>query len=141
VPKGFNRGRIPDGLQTKKRWLQQTAQRIEALRKVLESEPPLPERVALQGIGEERAIEYRRKTSSRVTVVERPCNRLLVAGYPGNTETGRAALRRWLHRKAHIHLTTRLASLAKERGFEFGRVLVRSQRSRWGSGSKPKTSA
>ena len=139
VPKGFDRGRIPSVLQKKKRWLVNASQRIEAQRKVSESEPPLPERMALQGIGEEWTIEYRPRKSTRVTVVERPGNRLLISGNTGNTETCRAALRRWLHRKARIHLTTRLASLAKERGFQFDRVLVRSQRTRWGSCSRRKT--
>ena len=139
VPKGFDRGRIPSLLQKKKRWLERTFERIEAQRRVSESEPPLPERLALQGICEEWTIEYRPRKSSRVTVVERPGSRLLVSGDIAKVETCRAALRRWLHRKAYIHLTTRLSTLAKERGFEFGRVLVRSQRTRWGSCSKRKT--
>jgi predicted metal-dependent hydrolase len=139
VPKGFNRGQITDVLQKKRRWLEKASQRIEAQRKISESEPLLPERMALQGIGEEWTIEYRQKKSSRVTVVERPSYRLLVSGNTDKIETCRAALRRWLSRKAHAKLKPWLASLAKEHGFQFGRVLVRSQRTRWGSCSRRKT--
>lgn len=138
VPMGFDRGRIPNLLQKKKRWLANASQRIEAQRKFSESEPPLPERMALQGIGEDWTIEYRQKKSSRVTVVERPGYRLLVSGNTDNIETCRATLRRWLSRKAHVKLKPWLASLAKERGFQFGRVIVRSQRTRWGSCSRRK---
>lgn len=139
VPKGFDRGRIPSLFQKKKRWLANASERIEAQRKVSESEPPLPERMALQGIGEEWTIEYGPKKSLRVTVVERPGYRLLVSGNTANLEICRAALRRWLQRKAHIHLKSWLVTLAKGRGFKIGRVLVRSQRTRWGSCSRGKT--
>jgi len=141
VPKGFDHGRIPSLLQKKKRWLENTSKRIEEQRKLLESERPgmLPGRLALQGIGEEWTIEYRPRKSSRVTVVERPGYPLLVSGDTANIEICRAALRRWLNRKAHVQLKSWLVTLAKEHGFKIGRVIVRSQRTRWGSCSRGKT--
>jgi predicted metal-dependent hydrolase len=139
VPKGFDHGRIPSLLQKKKRWLERVSERIEAQRKLLETEPPgaLPERMALRGIGEEWVVEYNK--SPHMKTVERPGNRLRVSGDTANIEICRAALRRWLNRKAHVQIKPWLATLAKEHGFKFGRVIVRSQRTRWGSCSRHKT--
>ena len=141
VPKGFNRGRIPDLLKKNKKWLEQASERIEAQRKFFEPEPPgaLPERISLRGIGEEWAIDYRATESPSVTAVERLGNRLLVFGDTDNIEACKAALRRWLNRKTHEHLKPWLLRLAEERGFEVYRVLVKAQRTRWASCSGNKT--
>lgn len=140
VPKGFDRSRILGLLEKKKRWLEQASERIETQRKFFEPEPPgaLPERLALRGIGEEWAVEYRPTESPQVTAVERPCNRLLVFGDTDNIEACKSALRRWLNRKTHGDIEPWLLRLAKERGFELNRVLVKSQRTRWASCSKQK---
>jgi predicted metal-dependent hydrolase len=95
--------------------------------------------MALQGIGEQWTIEYRPKKSPQTRIVELSGNHLLVLGKTADFEICRAALRRWLRRRAHTQLKSWLVHLAKERGFEFGRVLVKSQRTRWGSCSKSKT--
>lgn len=138
VPKGFDHGRIPSLLEKKKRWLEQATERIEAQRKFFEPEPPgvLPERLALRGIGEEWAVEYRPTESPHVTAVERPGNRLLVFGDTDNIEACKAALRRWLNRKTHEHIKTWVIRLAEERSFDLNRVLVKCQRTRWASCSR-----
>lgn len=54
----------------------------------------------------------------------------------GDASDGRAvrqALRRWLTDRATDFLTPALHACARELGFDFQRVLVRRQRSRWGS--------
>jgi hypothetical protein len=141
VPKGFEHGRIPGFLEKKKLWLEQASERIEAQRKFFEPEPPgaLPERLALRGIGEEWAVDYRPTESSHVTAVERPGNRLLVFGDTDDIEACRAALRRWLNRKTHDHIKTWITRLAQERGFDLRGVLVKCQRTRWASCSSRKT--
>jgi predicted metal-dependent hydrolase len=138
VPKGFDRGRIPSLLEKKRRWIGNALKRTEEQRQFLQSEPVgvLPVQLALQGIGEQWTIEYRPRKSSRVTVVERPGCRLLVSGNTDNIESCRVSLRRWLNRKAHEQIEPWLATLAEKHRFKFGRVIVRSQRTRWGSCSR-----
>jgi len=141
VPQGFDHDRIPGLLEKKKRWIEQAFERIDTQRKFFEPEPSgtLPERLALRGIGEEWAVDYRATESPYVTAAERPGNRLLVFGDTDNTEACKAALRRWLNRKTHERLKPWLLRLAEERGFEVNRVLVKSQRTRWASCSRRKT--
>ncbi len=141
VPKGFDHGRIPGLLEKKRRWLEQASKRIETQRKFFEPEPPgaLPERLALRGIGEEWAIDYRPTESPHVTAVERAGNRLLIFGDTDSTEACKAALRRWLSRKTHEHIKAWIMRLAEEHSLDLNRVLVKSQRTRWASCSKRRT--
>lgn len=138
VPKGFDRDRIPGLLNKKKRWLERATERIETQRKFFEPELPwmVPNRVTLRGMNEEWAVDYRPTDSPRVTAVEREGRRLLVYGDTNNSTACRHAFRRWLNRKARGYLLPWLVRLADERSFHLGRVLVKSQRTRWASCSR-----
>jgi len=141
VPKGFDQGRIPGLLEKKKQWLEQASARIDVQRKFFEPEPPnkLPERLALRGIGEEWAVQYRPTKSKYVTAVERLGSRLLIFGCIDDIEACKSAIRRWMNRKTHEHIRAWLLRLSEERSFDLKRVLVKSQRTRWASCSKRKT--
>ena len=58
---------------------------------------------------------------------------LAVAGSTGHGQPVRQALRRWLTERARQVLAPMLAECARELGFSYQRVLVRRQRTRWGS--------
>jgi len=58
---------------------------------------------------------------------------LVLAGGQGNGPSVSHALRRWLTERAHRVLPPLLAQCARELGFSYGRVLIRRQRTRWGS--------
>lgn len=141
VPKGFDRERIPGILRSKNQWLERAQEKIETQRKFFEPEPPgkVPERMMLRGIGEEWSVDYRPTESPRVTAVERDGHRLLVYGDTDNPAACKAALRRWLNRKAHEHLVPWLHRIADNKRFIFKRVLVKSQKTRWASCSKAGT--
>ena len=141
VPRGFDESRIPGILYRKRDWLTKVGERFEEQRKFLSPEPPgkLPERITLRVIGEEWAIEYRTTDAETVSAVERSANRLLVYGDTDNGLACKDALRRWLARKTKEHIVPWLVRLARERKFELGNVLVKSQRTRWASCSSKKT--
>jgi len=141
VPKGFDEARIPGILDKKRDWLRKVTQRFEEQRKFLSPEPPgqLPERISLRVIGEEWAIDYRTTAAEHVSGVERPGHRLLVLGDIDSTNAVKAALQRWLSRKAHEHLVTWTRRLAEKNQLDVKHVTVKSQRTRWASCSASRT--
>ena len=58
---------------------------------------------------------------------------LILAGGTDNGQSIRQALRRWLMARAHQVLSPLLAQCAHELGFSYERILIRRQRTRWGS--------
>ncbi|HJS89725.1 MAG TPA: SprT family zinc-dependent metalloprotease [Steroidobacteraceae bacterium] len=58
---------------------------------------------------------------------------LILAGGTDNGQSVRQALRRWLMTRAHQVLSPLLAQCAHELGFSYERILIRRQRTRWGS--------
>jgi predicted metal-dependent hydrolase len=58
---------------------------------------------------------------------------LSISGESAAARDLRHVLRRWLIQRASDVLCTALVGCAKERGFEFKRVVIRRQRTRWGS--------
>ena len=101
----------------------------------------LPERLELRCLGAEWRVEYSSvfaqvEGQARTVAREKPERLLLVAGDVRDTVACRAALRRWLRRKARSTVVPRLAVLAYERGFSTGPVSVRAQRTRWASCSR-----
>ncbi len=57
----------------------------------------------------------------------------MVSGPVNDEERCKAALRRWLARRARDTLEPWLTALAVDTGLTFKRVTIRSQRTRWGS--------
>lgn len=140
IPRGFDRRRIPELVDSKRDWIDKTRRRFEARRLRFELDPPrLPERIVLAAVDEEWLVEYRpQKDAGRLGVAARAGSgrRLVVSGSLENDEACRQALRGWLTRRAREELVPRLASLAKEHGLAYQRVSIRQQQSRWGSFSR-----
>jgi predicted metal-dependent hydrolase len=135
VPRGFDRRLLPTLIAQKQRWLERAWARLQAGRGRPERAAPasLPATLDLRAVGEEWTVEYRATTSAHVSARAGPGHRLLVAGRVADRHGCVAALRRWLGRKAHQHLEPWLEQLGDEGGFQYNRVLIKSQRTRWGS--------
>jgi predicted metal-dependent hydrolase len=142
VPHGFRQRTIPELIENKRDWIERAAARVEARRRRLEADPPrLPDRIVLPAVAEEWGVEYRPRTSAGTgtAVRERRDRQLVVTGDVDDFVACRDALCRWLRRRAGRALVPRLAEIAAEHGFEYRRVSVRQQRTRWGSCSRKKT--
>ncbi len=148
VPRGFDQRHIPDVLADKREWIARATRQMEERRARLAVHPPcLPAQISLPAVAEEWQVEYRAPEGAEeaavrcgreraVRVREAAGHRLVVAGDPRDFEGCKRGLLRWLSRRAHIELPRRLEALAREHGFEYGRVTVRQQRTRWGSCSR-----
>ena len=135
VPRGFDQRLLPAVLAQEARWLERAWERLQAAQGQVEpaARGELPATIHLRALGEEWTVEYRATASPHVSALARPGHKLLVLGHIADRQACFAALRRWLSRKAHQHLEPWLARLGREGGFQWSRVLIKSQRTRWGS--------
>jgi predicted metal-dependent hydrolase len=135
IPRGFDRGRIPEVLEQKRDWIEQALRRFPT-----KPEPYRPpERIALQAVGEEWTVEYETGDPGRVTLVKRGDRALHVSGAINRPELVRRVLERWLTIQAQRHLVPWLYRTAGELEFTLKGVSVRTQRTRWGSCSRRST--
>lgn len=146
VPRGFDTRRLPQMVAAKEAWIERAWARLTA-REVRQGqsaarEAPsreLPRSIALEAVGEAWTVTYRRTGAAAVTVRQSARRSLTVSGKTRSAPLVRAALKRWLLRRAHEGLEPWLARLAREGGYRYERVLIKCQRTRWGSCSARKT--
>ncbi len=84
-------------------------------------------------MNEDWTIEYRTGRSAAVRISSPADGVLHATGAVDDAAPLRAALRRWLKRRAQPVLDERIRELAGKHGFRFARLTIRHQRSRWGS--------
>jgi predicted metal-dependent hydrolase len=135
VPRGFDRGRVPEILAQKRRWIERAAARSDTYRTWLEAEASrFPDRLELRSIGEMWTVDYQQRPRSSITTARAlPGSRLLVSGRADDAAACQAALTRWLKRRARAALVPLLLGLAAEHGFEVKSVRVGAQRTVWGT--------
>ncbi|MBV6415699.1 MAG: hypothetical protein CMLOHMNK_00212 [Steroidobacteraceae bacterium] len=75
----------------------------------------------------------RARLIARLMSGEGPRGRLELHGAPAGPDMVRPLLRAWVGIRAGAGLAPRLAALAQAAGFRYGRMVVRRQRTRWGS--------
>jgi len=110
-------------------WIER--KRAEAQRHAIAAEPFPPSHIALAGCGELWRVHLAGGTGRlRLSIAS---GIITVHGTGRDGRELRQALRRWLIERAGGVLAAELAGCARELGFRFERVMVRRQRTRWGS--------
>lgn len=139
VPQGFDQALVPELLHRNQRWLERASQWVEAQRQCYQLEPAgdLPQYLELRSIGERWELEYRGSDSDLTPIIEHN-GRLLIFGSREKVAPTVKAMKRWLAKKARVHLKPWLLRLARHHGFDVQGVSVKSQRSRWASCSSRK---
>ena len=133
IPRGFDRSLIPGIVHDKRDWIEKATRRMRQRQISLKAQPRLPTRISLRAVGEVWRVAYRPTSSSRVMVTERAGHRLTVSGDVANVASCRAALRRWMARKARKHLVPWLRRISQQDKLSFTKATVRGQKTRWGS--------
>jgi predicted metal-dependent hydrolase len=110
-------------------WIATRVARARARARPAEVFPPPT--IDLVALGEHWRLESL-EGPGPATVREREGERLLLTG-SADTEARRAALRRWVLRRAQAVLPDWLGEIAALHGFRHAAVSIRLQRSRWGS--------
>ena len=139
IPQGYNPELLPVLVERKQRWIRAALERVEALRALHGSENAwcLPARIHLPAVDLTWMLTARPTDNAARTVVrESGAGQLLISGVIDDEQACRAALGRWLTRQAHQHLLPDLARISRELGLPYRRVLIRRQKTRWGSCSR-----
>ena len=140
VPAHFDLRLVPALVDQQRDWVRRAEERLAELvgghlhLHRTTSEPPT--QLALLAVGEDWRVEYAgsRSPSGRTAIVESAADRLLRVSAPiEDADPVKAALGRWLGRRARASLTPWLLGLAEERGLSVAKVVVRGQRTRWAS--------
>ena len=110
-------------------WIATRVARAKA--KARPADPFPPAAIDLVALGEQWTIELQ-EGDGPASVRERDGERLLLSGV-ADVAARRAALRRWVLRRAQAVLPEWLGEIAALHGFRFSEVSIRLQRTRWGS--------
>ena len=117
-------------LERHRDWIER--KRHEARQKAVPDTPFPPPRIELAACEENWRV-YFSGGEGRARVTTIGPGLLALSGDVRNKHSMRLLLRRWLMERAREVLTPALEECARELGFAFERVLVRRQRTRWGS--------
>ncbi len=110
-------------------WIER--KRDEARHNTTDGEPFPPRAIDLTACGESWRVHLA-GGAGRPQLANSP-GLLSLHGDCGNGGAVRQLLRRWLMVRAHLVLAAQLDRCARELGFAYERVIVRRQRTRWGS--------
>ncbi len=128
VPKRFPRARIERILQQHRDWISAQLEKHAASL----VDPALPDTLELALTGERYRIEYANCLRPQLRLEK---DRLIIKtpASANLTQDAVRLLRQWIRKRAQQELPARLAELAADLGFNYARVSIRSQKSRWGS--------
>ena len=135
VPRGFDEARIPGILKRKKEWIADALTEAKERKRFLEPRPAqhLPESILLQALGEQWIVSYREIPSKVGLGIRQEGHELVLSGAAFGRNAVLSKLKKWLRDKVSHDLEPLARNVAKKSGFELGRVLVKSQRTRWAS--------
>lgn len=141
LPQRYDERRVPALLAEWRPWIVRQLRRFDGHRATLPADmtAPLPATVRLPAVRGAWQVSYRDSGDAKLRVRERADRLLVKTPDVNDAALSRAALRRWLTRKARAHLQTELDRLADQHALRYGRLTVRGQRTRWGSCSSTGT--
>ncbi|MBT8136094.1 MAG: M48 family metallopeptidase [Gammaproteobacteria bacterium] len=131
VPRHTRPGEVQQFVSQHRQWIDRALGEVE--KNVSPAMRSMPDSIELPALGACWRVEYAHKRlHERDDVIEVPA-------VHEDRPACRQHLRRWLQTKARQELVPQLERIAAEHGFEFKRVQVRGQKTRWGSYSSSGT--
>ncbi|OED35435.1 hypothetical protein AB833_29845 [Chromatiales bacterium (ex Bugula neritina AB1)] len=132
VPKDFDRSLLPDILTSRQGWIDRQLERFESLPGRFEQDWP-PAGIEFNGSGESFRIRYE-NTAAAQPDIRRQGNELTVELPEASTDEELVALLvRWMKRYAQEYCDCLASQLSVQTGLRFNKVVVRGQKTRWGS--------
>jgi len=130
VPRGASAATVERFVGAHRQWIDERVADLSAVAGVTVETRPTT--IELSSIGRRYQVDYRATASSEVRILPGD-DRLVVCGRLDDDQQLARALRRWLMLLAQSELSRELANLAQQHGFDFRRIQIRRQRTRWGS--------
>lgn len=131
VPLGASAVTVERFVGTHRQWIDERVADLSAVSAVAaETRPAM---IELPAIGRRYVVEYRPTAGADTRITAAGGGWIIVSGRLDNDQRIARALRRWLMTLAHGELGRELGRIAQQHGFEFRRVQIRRQRTRWGS--------
>jgi predicted metal-dependent hydrolase len=120
---------LPPMLEEKKDWIAKALEKVKVSARFRQSTQGMPEAVELRAIGERWRVVFAPLLRDRLSAEDGTLT--LTSDF--NEEEALAALKRWVHLKGREHLPALLDELARQHRFAYTRVVIKEQKSRWGS--------
>ena len=134
APQGVTQERIAELVAGKGDWILGRLNDFDEMRHLLgEDIPTRPQAFDLAAYGESWRVEYRETRGKTVGARTDRMGRVLVFGAVSDPERCQAALQRWLARRAKELLKPSLESLSEQTGLNYDKLMIKTQRTRWGS--------
>ncbi|MBE0636298.1 M48 family metallopeptidase [Candidatus Bipolaricaulota bacterium] len=139
IPKGFDRSLVPKLLEGKRAWLARALQHIQHHRQAMRVADKPPMTIKLPTLDQVWRLDWIQTDKQTITLVETHPFELQICGPINNTQAWQSALRQWLVAQAREALVPWTNALSCELGIPIKRVVVRCQKTRWGSYSSKGT--
>jgi predicted metal-dependent hydrolase len=134
VPAGLQPDKIQQIVSSKRDWIAARLADFDIVRHLIPQPVAVrPQAFELPALAESWRVEYREMRRSSVGAKTDQSGRIIVFGAIDNIEACHAALRRWLARRAGEALPPWLERLAAQCGQKPSAILIKNQRTRWGS--------
>lgn len=130
IPTHTSKERVRAFLARQRQWIRSTWSEMQA--QLTDADQELPRELDLQALGEHWQVHYRHGTATGVRIGT--AGRSLIVQHAGADDSRcRAALRRWLTRRARVYLEPQALRLGALMQAGYRRLQIRGQTSRWGS--------
>jgi predicted metal-dependent hydrolase len=139
IPVGFDRALIPELLEGKRTWLARALHQIEQHRQSMPAPDQHPMTIELSTLDQVWRLEWIQTDEPTLSLVETHPFELQISGSIGDIPVWTSALRQWLIAQAREALAPWTNDLSQEMGIPIQRVVVRCQKTRWGSYSSKGT--
>lgn len=134
APKGLSERQVTELVAGKRDWITVRLTQFDEVRHLLaEPNTARPQAFDLPALAESWLVEYQETKGKTVGARTDQPGRVVVYGAVADHDRCKAALRRWLARRAKEAFEQWLESLSAETGLKSMNLNIKSQRTRWGS--------
>jgi len=139
VPKGFDVDRVPQLLKEKRSWLERALRHVEQQRRLQLAPDQRPTTISLPTLDQTWRLDWRLTDEAELSLSEISPFALQISGPITDAGRWQSVLRQWLVGQAKKSLVPWAIDLSEEMRIPIQRVVIRCQKTRWGSYSSKGT--